>query len=61
MWTIPFDAEKPSDLQGERKQPKKSFSDELSYVIVCISLPMPANNPDSIMDTMVERMRLQYE
>ncbi len=61
-WMIPSDAEKPTDPRSEKKQPDKSLSDELSYVIASTSMPMPANNPDAILEVIEdERLRIQYK
>lgn len=61
-WMIPVDAEKPADPRREGKQPDKSLSDELCYVLTSTSMPMPANNPDVILEVIEdERLRIQYE
>jgi len=61
-WMIPDDAEKPIDLRREEKLPQKSLSSDLSRIIASTTIPMPGNNPDSILDTIKdERLRLQYE
>ncbi|MDF3001291.1 MAG: hypothetical protein K0Q48_1410 [Bacillota bacterium] len=61
-WMIPADAEKPSDPRSEKKLPDKSLSDELFFVIASTSMPMPANNPDAILEFLEdERLRIQYE
>ncbi len=61
-WMIPCDAEKPADQRSEKKQPDKSLSDELSFVLTSTSMPMPANNPDAILEVIEdERLRIQYE
>ena len=61
-WMIPVDAEKPADPRRENKQPYKSLSDELSYVLESTSMRMPADNPDAILEIIEdERLRIQYE
>lgn len=60
-WMIPYDSEKPIDLRRERKLPDTLLSDELSYIIESTTIPMPRDNPDTILDAVnEERLRLQY-
>lgn len=61
-WMIPNDAEKPIDLRRERKLPQKSFSSDFAQLLAATTIPMPRDNPDSILDTVGEkRLSLQYE
>lgn len=61
-WLIPGDAEKPGDGRRKRLQPDKSILAELLYIIASTTMPMPADNPDAILDTISEkRLRLAYE
>lgn len=61
-WMIPDDAEKPVDPRKEKKPPGQSLSSELAHVIEATSVPMPAHNPDAILNIVEEeKPRLQYE
>lgn len=62
LWMIPGDAEKPADLRKDKKLPAQSLSSELVHLIEVTSQPMPAHNPNAILEIMKEeKHRLQYE
>ena len=61
-WMIPADAEKPIDSRRDKQLPQKSPAADLLDVIEATSIPMPADNPDAILEIVKEeRLRLQYE
>ena len=61
-WALPEDTGKPADPRRDKRQPKSALACELAYVLEAASVPMPAANPDAILDTLgEERLRLQYE
>lgn len=60
-WMIPSDTEKPADPRLEKKPPQSRLSADLSRVIADTCAPLPAHNPDAILDAArEERARLQY-
>lgn len=62
LWMVPVDAERPIDLRKERKLARESLEAKLSYVLSSTALPMPAHNPDAILDAMPDDgLRLIYE
>jgi len=65
-WLIPADAEKPGDPRFEQdsaqEKNKKTLVDDLSQIIDITIVPMPNDNPDSILDiTTEDRLRLHFE
>ena len=69
-WMIPAGADKPPDPRPGRKErgepyhinKMKSLSDDLTEVIAATALPLPRDNPDSILETVKEeRIQLIYE
>lgn len=61
-WMIPHDAEKPADLRREAKPLQYSLSADLADVIAATTVPMPDDDPDSILDAVTDRrLQLQYE
>lgn len=60
-WMIPACTEKPADPRVEKEHPQ-SISSELERVIASTSAPLPAHNPDAILNNIKEEWaRLQYE
>jgi DNA-binding CsgD family transcriptional regulator len=61
-WMIPCDAEKPLDPRQEKKPPQSSLSSDLSHLIAATCVPLPAPNPDAILERAGdERARRQYQ
>lgn len=61
-WMIPGDAVKPGDPRRGRRCPEQLLSSDLASVIAATTMPMPAHNPDAILESIdQERLRLQYE
>jgi len=61
-WMIPDDAEKPADPRRDKKAPRYSLPSDLADVIAATTIPMPADNPDAILNIVSEeRPRLLYE
>lgn len=61
-WVIPSDAKKPADPRKEKRLPGRLLSSDLAHVIASTTIPMPAGNPDLILDTLSEkRLRRIYE
>ncbi len=59
---IPRNAAKPLDLRGARDSKVRALPAELYDVFAATSLPMPSDNPDSILNTLGKRsLRLIYE
>jgi len=59
---IPADAKKPADPRRDKKAPQYSLSSGLADVIAATTIPMPADNPDAILNLVgEERLRLIYE
>jgi len=62
LWLIPADAQRPVDGRRRVTPAPPSLADDLAAVIASAAVPMPADNPDAILDTLSqERLRLQYE
>ena len=62
-FVIPAYAEKPGSLYFTKQDRKQiSLSSDLDHVVAATTLPMPRNNPDTILETVKEkRFRLIYE
>lgn len=61
-WMIPANAEKPSDPRRRRDLTNQALSSDLIRLIEATSLPMPGNDPDSILGRVKdERAALQYK
>ena len=61
-WMIPDDAQKPSDPRGKGRTGERQAPNSMSEILRITSAPMPADRPDSILDTIAEPWaRLQYE
>lgn len=58
----PDEAGKLKDRHGGNEPPQTSLSSDLSRLLAATTLPMPAANPDAILEGLQEeRLRLQYE
>ncbi len=61
-WMIPADAEKPADPRRDKKPPPSALSSDLARLLAATAAPLPAHNPDAILDTVSgERERRHYE
>ena len=61
-WMMPSGVEKPADPRIGDAQPEPSLSSDLAHVIAATTVPMPIQNPDAILDTLLdERLRLIYD
>ena len=59
---IPKGAEKPGDPRSKEYDPNNSLHFKLAEIIEATTLPMPSDNPGSILDTTKEeRLQLHYE
>jgi len=59
---IPADARKPPDPRRAAKLPPESLRHDLAEVIAGSTVPMPARDPDAILEIVTERrLQLQYE
>lgn len=63
LWLIPEHAERPSDKRRrEQAPPQKTLSSDLCDVIAATTIPMPIDDPDSILNSVTDRrLQLQYE
>ena len=62
VWLVPYDASKPSDLRRKKNPAPSSLDSVLFQLIAATSQPLPAHNPDEILNTLQEaRVRRQYE
>ena len=62
LWMIPGDAEKPADPRRGKKPSQSILASGLSHILAATSLPLPAQNPDSILESAGGgRARRQYE
>ena len=61
-WMIPNDTKKPGDLRLEKIKPQNPIILDFARIISATTIPMPRDNPDSILDTIKdERLRIPYE
>ena len=61
-WMIPADAVKPADPRREKNPHQSALSADLTRMIESSSSPLPAHNPDAILDSVKEeRARRQYQ
>lgn len=61
-WMLPAETEKPADLRGEKGPSQHKLVAELMRINAATSVPMPADNPDAILDILgEEKLRLIYE
>ena len=63
VWMIPSDSKKPENMRVKKSsKQKKSLSDDIKSLSSATILPMPYDNPDSILDKFTEdRQRLHLE
>ena len=62
VWLLPYDVSKPDDLRRKKNIPLSPPDSVLFQLIAATSLPLPAHNPEGILDTVQEaRVRRQYE
>lgn len=59
-WMLPACANKPDDPRIY-KEHRQNLSSELDYALNFTNVPMPAQNPNAILDTAKHWARLQYE
>ncbi len=61
-WMIPADIPKPADPRRDKELSAYSLSADLSRIFAATTMPMPANNPDGILNIVREdRLRNVYE
>lgn len=62
LWMIPDNAEKPVDPRRDKKLPVQLKSSEIDHMFEATCIPMPNDNPDSILQIVnEERSQRQYE
>lgn len=65
LWLIPADAQRPADKRRhgqELSERDLSFSSDLTRLLKATSVPLPAHNPDAILERASdEKARRQYE
>jgi len=63
LWLIPEHAERPSDKRRREQAPlQKTLSSDLFDIIAATTIPMPIDDPDSILNIVTDRrLQLQYE
>ncbi len=60
-WMIPHDAGKPADPRRGKEPSPSTLASDLSHLIATTSVPLPAHDPDAILEGAGRRTRRQYE